>query len=151
MKKYKTGYTQGTFDMFHIGHLNLLHQARELCEELIVGVNTDSLVNEYKHKQPVVNEYDRAAIVGELRCVDKVVMCNTLSKTHAWQRLHFDAVFIGSDWKGNERWQQTERDLQPLGAEVVYLQHTEGISSTLLRIENENRVCDSNEEKTPQE
>ena len=53
MKKYKIGYTQGTFDMFHIGHLNLLHQARELCEELIVGVNTDHLVNEYKHKQPV--------------------------------------------------------------------------------------------------
>ncbi len=62
MKKYKTGNTQGTFDMFHIGHLNLLHQANELCEELIVGVNTDHLVNEYKHKQPVVNERDRAAI-----------------------------------------------------------------------------------------
>lgn len=133
MKKYKIGYTQGTFDMFHIGHLNLLHQACELCDYLIVGVNTDQLVNEYKHKQPVVNERNRAAIISELRCVDRVVLCDTLSKTDAWQRLHFDAVFIGSDWKGNERWQQTERDLQPLGAEVVYLQHTEGISSTLLR------------------
>jgi glycerol-3-phosphate cytidylyltransferase len=133
MKKYKIGYTQGTFDMFHIGHLNLLHQASALCDTLIVGVNSDHLVNEYKHKTPVVSERDRAAIVGELRCVDKVVMCDTLSKTDAWQRLHFDVVFIGSDWKGNERWAQTERDLQPLGAEVVYLQHTEGISSTLLR------------------
>ena len=137
--------------MFHIGHLNLLHQAKELCEELIVGVNTDRLVNEYKHKQPVVSERDRAAIIGELRCVDKVVLCDTLNKTDAWQRLHFDAIFIGSDWKGNERWQQTEHDLQPLEAEVVYLQHTEGISSTLLRVETGNRVCDGNYEKTTQD
>ena len=140
MKKYKIGYTQGTFDMFHIGHLNLLHQASALCDTLIVGVNSDQLVNEYKHKTPVVSERDRAAIVGELRCVDKVVLCDTLSKTEAWQRLHFDAIFIGSDWKGNERWAQTERDLQPLGAEVVYLQHTEGVSSTLLREKEGNRI-----------
>jgi len=145
MKKYKIGYTQGTFDMFHIGHLNLLHQASELCDSLIVGVNTDLLVNEYKHKQPVVNERDRAAIISELRCVDKVVLCDTLSKTDAWQRLHFEAVFIGSDWKGNERWLQTERDLKPLGVDVVFLQHTEGVSSSLLREETGNRVSDDNE------
>lgn len=141
-KKYKIGYTQGTFDMFHIGHLNLLHQAKELCDSLIVGVNADQLVSEYKHKIPVVNENARMAIVGELRCVDKVVLCDTLSKTEAWQRLHFDAVFIGSDWKGNDRWQQTERDLKPLGAEVVYLQHTEGISSTLLREKKDKKIID---------
>ena len=128
--------------MFHIGHLNLLHQASALCDCLIVGVNTDRLVNEYKHKQPVVNEHDRATIISELRCVDRVVLCDTLSKTEAWQRLHFDAVFIGSDWKGNERWQQTERDLKPLGAEVVYLKHTEGVSSTLLREKEDKKVCD---------
>ena len=142
MKKYKIGYTQGTFDMFHIGHLNLLHQAKELCEELIVGVNTDLLVSDYKHKQPVVSEHDRAAIIGELRCVDRVVLCDTLSKKDAWQRLHFDAVFIGSDWKGNARWQQTERDLKPLGAEVVYLKHTEGVSSTLLREKEDKKIID---------
>lgn len=145
MKKYKIGYTQGTFDMFHIGHLNLLHQAKELCEELIVGVNTDQLVSNYKHKTPVINEHDRASIIGELRCVDRVVMCDTLKKTDAWLRLHFDAVFIGSDWNGNERWKQTEIDLKPLGAEVVYLQHTDGVSSSLLRVETGNRVSDSNE------
>lgn len=142
MKKYKIGYTQGTFDMFHIGHLNLLHQASELCDCLIVGVNTDQLVSEYKHKVPVVNEQYRAAIVAELRCVDRVVLCDTLSKTDAWQRLHFDAVFIGSDWKGNERWLQTERDLQPLGAEVVYLQHTNGVSSSLLREMENKKIID---------
>ena len=142
MKKYKTGYTQGTFDMFHIGHLNLLHQAKELCEELIVGVNTDQLVSDYKHKDPVVKERDRAAIIGELRCVDKVVLCDTLKKTDAWQRLHFDAVFIGSDWKGNERWKQTEWDLKPLGAEVVYLHHTDGVSSSLLRDKENEKIED---------
>ena len=142
MKKYKIGYTQGTFDMFHIGHLNLLHQASELCESLIVGVNRDQLVSEYKHKVPVVNEHDRAAIVAELRCVDKVVLCNTLSKTDAWQKLHFDAVFIGDDWKGNERWKQAEIDLKPLGAEVVYLHHTDDVSSTILREKESNRIKD---------
>lgn len=128
--------------MFHIGHLNLLHQASELCDSLIVGVNRDQLVSEYKHKVPVVNERDRAAIVAELRCVDKVVLCDTLSKTDAWQRLHFDAVFIGNDWKGNDRWKQTEIDLKPLGAEVVYLQHTDGVSSSLLREKENKRIID---------
>lgn len=128
--------------MFHIGHLNLLHQASELCDSLIVGVNRDQLVSEYKHKVPVVNERDRAAIVAELRCVDKVVLCDTLSKTNAWQRLHFDAVFIGNDWKGNDRWKQTEDDLKPLGAEVVYLQHTDGVSSSLLREKENKRIID---------
>jgi glycerol-3-phosphate cytidylyltransferase len=142
MKKYKIGYTQGTFDMFHIGHLNLLHQASELCDSLIVGVNADQLVSEYKHKIPVVNENNRVAIISELRCVDKVVLCHTLSKTEAWQQLHFDAIFIGDDWKGNERWKQTEIDLKPLGAEVVYLHHTEGVSSTALREKESNRIKD---------
>ena len=128
--------------MFHIGHLNLLHQASELCDSLIVGVNTDQLVNDNKHKFPVVNENDRAAIISELRCVDKVVLCNTLSKTDAWQKLHFDAVFIGSDWKGDERWKQTEVDLKPLGAEVVYLRHTEGVSSSLLREKENDKIID---------
>ena len=142
MKKYKIGYTQGTFDMFHIGHLNLLHQASELCDRLIVGVNKDQLVSEYKHKFPVVNENDRAAIISELRCVDKVVLCDTLSKTEAWHQLHFDAVFIGSDWKGDNRWRQTEIDLKPFGAEVVYLRHTEGVSSSLLREKETNKIID---------
>ncbi|MGX8712794.1 MAG: adenylyltransferase/cytidyltransferase family protein [bacterium] len=142
MKKYKIGYTQGTFDMFHIGHLNLLHQAKELCDTLIVGVNTDQLVSDYKHKIPVVNEHDRAAIISELRCVDKVVLCDTLKKTTAWQQLHFDAIFIGNDWEGNERWRQTEIDLKPLGAEVVYLRHTDGVSSTLLREKETEKIED---------
>lgn len=143
MKKYEIGYTQGTFDMFHIGHLNLLRHAKDSCEKLIVGINSDALVKQYKNKTPVVNENDRMEIVSELRCVDKVIKCNTLKKTDVWERLHFDAIFIGSDWKGNARWTQTEKDLAPLGAEVVYLKHTDGISSTLLRTKKKSRVEDT--------
>ena len=84
MKKYKIGYTQGTYDMFHIGHLNLLRQAKEQCERLIVGINSDRLVQEYKNKTPVVNEHDRMEIVKELRCVDDVLLCETLKKTTMW-------------------------------------------------------------------
>jgi len=144
MKKYKIGYTQGTYDMFHIGHLNLLRQAKEQCEKLIVGINSDQLVQEYKSKTPVVNEYDRMEIVKELRCVDDVVLCDTLKKTTIWEKVHFDAIFIGDDWKGNARWAQTERDLAPLGANVVYLKHTEGISSSLLRTKEDQKIVEDN-------
>jgi glycerol-3-phosphate cytidylyltransferase len=140
MKKYKLGYTQGTYDMFHIGHLNLLRHAKEQCEKLIVGVNADSLVLQYKHKVPVVSEKNRAEIIKELRCVDDVRICNTLEKTVIWNDLHFDAIFIGDDWKGNDRWLQTEKDLAPLGVDVVYLKHTEGVSSTLLRTKETEKV-----------
>lgn len=142
MKKYKLGYTQGTYDMFHIGHLNLLRNAKMQCEKLIVGVNSDELVYNYKNKKPVINELDRAEIVKELRCVDNVIICNSLKKTEVWNAIHFDAIFIGDDWKGNDRWKQTEVDLAPLGAEVVYLKHTDGVSSTLLR----SKECDKIDE-----
>lgn len=103
--------------MFHIGHLNLLRHAKEQCETLIVGVNEDSLVLRYKNKIPVVNEKDRAEIIKELRCVDDVRICDTLEKKVIWNDLHFDAIFIGDDWKGNDRWLQTEKDLAPLGVD----------------------------------
>ena len=144
MVKYKIGYTQGTYDMFHIGHLNLLRQAKGQCERLIVGINSDKLVQEYKNKTPIVNEQDRMEIVKELRCVDDVLLCDTLKKTTMWQKIHFDAIFIGNDWKGNARWQQTERDLAPLGADVVYLKHTDGISSSLLRTKEDQKIEEDN-------
>lgn len=139
-KKYKIGYTQGTFDMFHIGHLNLIRNAKAQCERLVVGVNSDALVQQYKNKKPVINEAERAEIVRELRSVDEVVICDTLKKTEMHDKIGFDAIFIGDDWKGNERWAQTEKDLAPLGAKVVYLEHTDGISSTILRTIEENKI-----------
>ena len=139
-KKYKIGYTQGVFDMFHIGHLRLINRAAEYCEKLIVGVNSDSLVKEYKNKIPVICEKDRVDIVHNLKSVDRAEIVTTLDKTILWERFHFDAVFIGDDWKGNDRWKQTERNLKPLGVDVVYLPHTPQISSTLLRVDVPNRI-----------
>ena len=140
MKTYKIGSTQGTFDMFHIGHLNLIRQAKEQCDVLIVGVNSDRLVNEYKNKVPVINESNRAEIVNALKYVDKVIICDSLDKCIVWKLVKFDAIFIGDDWKGNLRWIQTEKELSPLGAKVVYLKHTDGISSTILRPLEKNKV-----------
>lgn len=139
-KKYKIGYTQGTFDMFHIGHLNLLKHAKEYCDILIVGVNTDDLVLDYKHKTPVIGQEERAEILQAIRYVDNVVLCDTLEKTVMHRKLHFDAIFIGNDWKGNQRWLQTEKDLKSVGADVVYLEYTDGVSSTMLRKENGNKI-----------
>lgn len=137
-KKYKIGYTQGTFDMFHIGHLNLLKHAKEYCDILIVGVNSDELVQQYKHKTPVINQDERAEILQAIRYVDNVVICHTLKKTKMHNWLHFDAIFIGDDWKGNERWIETEKNLKAVGADVVFLSYTQGVSSTMLReVENQ--------------
>lgn len=142
MKKYKIGYTQGVYDMFHIGHLNLINHAKEYCDYLIVGVNSDDLVQSYKHKTPVIHENERRFIVSNIKAVDECVVVNTLDKIDAWNNYHFNAIFIGDDWKGNPRWVKTEQDLEPYGAKVVYLPHTDGISSTILRPEQDNKVED---------
>ena len=140
MKKYKIGYTQGVFDMFHIGHLNILNRAKDQCEYLIVGVNADTLVENYKHKTPVINENDRIKIVGNIKCVDRVVLANTLDKKEQYKRLGFDAIFIGSDWKGNPRWESTREEMKQIGVEVVFLPHTEGITSSILRNVRDEQV-----------
>lgn len=127
------GYTQGTYDMFHIGHLNLLRNAKAQCDFLIVGVNSDELVSEYKNKKAIVPLNERMEIIRALRCVDEVVSCDSLNKVEAQRKLHFDKIFIGDDWKGNARWKKTEDEMRALGAEVIYLPHTKGTSSTLLR------------------
>lgn len=139
-RHYQVGYTQGVYDMFHIGHLNLLNHAKEYCDYLIVGVNADELVQEYKHKKPVINQEYRRAIVENIKAVDKCVIATSLDKIEAWNQYHFNAVFIGDDWKGNLRWIQTEKELEKLGVDVVYLPHTEGVSSTILRPQTKNMV-----------
>lgn len=132
-KKYRVGYTQGVFDMFHIGHLNLLNNAKKQCEKLIVGVNSDNLVNEYKGIVPNVSETDRLAIIKNIKSVDDAMIVETLDKVDIYKSVKFDAVFIGDDWKGSERWKNTELALEQFGATVVYLKRTEGVSSTVLR------------------
>ena len=132
-KKYKIGYTTGVFDMFHIGHLNILRRAKEQCDYLIVGVTTDALCEARKNKLPIICEDDRVAIVGAIRYVDRVVRQSDMDKLAAVRELGADAVFVGSDWKGTEAWNAYERQFAEVGCEVVYLDHTEGISSTVLR------------------
>ena len=133
MKKYKIGYTTGVFDMFHIGHLNILRRAKEQCEYLIVGVTTDDLCLKRKNKLPIINERDRMAIVAAIRYVDKVVPQTDMEKIKPVRELGANVVFVGSDWKGTEAWSQYEKDFAAVNCEVVYLDHTDGISSTLLR------------------
>lgn len=132
-KKYKIGYTTGVYDMFHIGHLNVIKRAKEQCEYLIVGVTTDELCFKRKNKLPIICEADRIAIVSELRCVDQVVRQETMDKLEAVKKYHADAVFVGSDWKGTDAWNQYEKEFAEVGCAVVYLDHTEGISSSILR------------------
>ena len=119
--------------MFHIGHLNLLRNARANCDHLIVGVNTDELVKDYKKKLPIVPLKERMEIIRAIRYVDEVVGAETLDKTVMWDRLHFDEIYIGDDWKGNARWEKTEEDMKALGVKLVYLPHTKDTSSTILR------------------
>ena len=140
MKKYKIGYTTGVYDMFHIGHLNILRQAKELCEYLIVGVSTDENVQQYKHKTPVIPYEQRKAIVEAIRYVDQVVPQENMDKFSAWEKYHFDAIFHGDDWKGSSMYDEIENKLSHVGCDMVFLPHTDGISSTLLTSQAEKAV-----------
>ena len=144
--KYKTGYTQGVYDMFHIGHLNLLNNAKKQCEYLVVGINSDRLVKEYKNKIPVINETERREIVANIKAVDECVIVDTLDKVELMKKLGFDAIFIGNDWRGNPRWEQTKEDLAAYGVDVVFLPHTDGVSSTEERGIYGSRVDDTDQQ-----
>lgn len=133
MKKYKVGYTTGVFDMFHIGHLNILRKAKEQCEYLIVGVSTDELVKEYKNKVPVVPFEERCEIVQAIDCVDKVVAQENRDKFWAWKRLDFDVMFVGDDWKGKPLFIEVEAEFKKVGVDVVYFPYTKDTSSSILR------------------
>lgn len=132
MKKI-IGFTAGAFDMFHIGHLNLIKNAKARCDYLIVGVNSDELIHEYKNKDAVVPLEERKQIIEALKYVDEVVSVDTLDKEEIWNKKKFDLVFIGDDWKGSDRWNETEIKMKKHGVEVVYLPYTVGTTSTLLR------------------
>ena len=131
-KKYKIGYTTGVFDMFHIGHLNILRRAKEQCDYLIVGVSTDELVRDYKNKTPIVPFEERKAIVDAIKYVDEVVPQTSMDKFEAWKKLHFNAIFHGDDWKGSTLYKEIEEKLSSVGVDMVFLPHTDGTSSTIL-------------------
>ena len=126
------GYTTGVFDMFHVGHLNLLARARGQCDRLIVGVSTDDVVLDYKGHAPIVPYAERVAIVKAIRYVDEVVPQTSMDKFAAWEKLRFNRLFHGNDWKGSAMYNEVEAKLRAVGVEVVYFPYTQGTSSTLL-------------------
>lgn len=143
MKKYKIGYTTGVFDMFHIGHLNILKRSKEQCDYLIVGVSTDEVVRSYKNKTPIIPFEERIAIVRELKCVDLAVPQTSMNKLEAWEKYHFDALFHGSDWKGSNMYNKLIEEFSTVGVDVVFLPHTENVSSTLLSEVLHKLYCES--------
>lgn len=126
------GYTTGVYDMFHVGHLNILKRAKEHCDYLIVGVSTDETVMSYKHKSPIIPYKERAEIVKAIRYVDEVVPQVSMDKFEAWKNLHYDILFHGDDWKGTDLYNKYEKQFSEVGVKIIYLPHTDGISSTKL-------------------
>ncbi len=133
MKKEIVGYTTGVFDLFHIGHLNLLQNAKSNCDRLIVGVSTDELVESYKHKKPIIPFVERTEIVSALKCVDEVVPQTHRDKIAAYHEIKFDVMFVGNDWKGSDLFNMVEAELAENGVKVVYFEYTNHISSTALK------------------
>ena len=133
MKKYRIGFTTGVFDLFHVGHLNLLERCKEQCNYLIVAVCDDDYVRNIKHKEPVIKLNDRMRIIGALKCVDEVVVITTEEvedKMLALKKYKFDVLFSGDDWKGTPRYEKTEEQFKTLGATIEYLPYTQGVSTT---------------------
>lgn len=127
------GFTTGVFDMFHIGHLNLLRRAKEQCDYLVVGVSTDECVQSYKHRAPIIPYEQRLAIVAAIRYVDEAVPQNTMNKLEFLKMRHFDVMFHGDEWKGSDLYNMYEREFEKYGVKIIYLPHTKGVSSTLLK------------------
>ena len=129
MSKIIIGYTAGVFDLFHIGHLNLLKSAKGLCDKLIVGVSTDK-VAEYKHKKPIMPFEDRIEIIRSCRYVDSAIAQDDLDKYKKWEKLHFDILFVGDDWYKTPSWNEMEEKFAKVGVKVIYFPYTKGISSS---------------------
>ena len=123
------GYTAGVYDLFHIGHLNLLKNAKGMCDKLIVGVTTDELVS-YKHKRAMIPFEDRVEIVRSIKYVDAVVPQEDMDKLTMCKKLKANVMFVGDDWYDTEKWQQFEEEFKEAGIQIVYFPYTKGISST---------------------
>lgn len=132
MKKI-IGFTDGVYDMFHIGHLNMLKECKKQCDYLIVGVHSDKIVEGYKHRKTVIKQEDRREIISSIKYVDEAVINYTREKLELWEKYHFDVIFIGDDWKGTERWNNFEKILAEVGVKVKYIPYTRGISTSQIR------------------
>lgn len=125
------GYTTGVFDLFHIGHLNLLKNAKAMCDRLIVGVTSDELVT-YKHKKAVIPFEERLEIVRSIKYVDAAIIQDNLDKYEAWKKMKFDILFVGDDWYNTDQWNTYEELLTKVGVRIIYFPYYKGTSSTLI-------------------
>jgi glycerol-3-phosphate cytidylyltransferase len=127
----RIGYTTGVYDLFHIGHLNILRNAKSMCDKLIVGVTTDELVS-YKNKRALIPFEHRCEIVRHIQFVDEVVPQDSMDKVAAYNKLKFNVMFVGDDWYKTEKWESIEKDFSAFGVEIVYFPYTKGTSSTYI-------------------
>ena len=130
-KKNNIGYTTGVYDLFHIGHLNLLRNAKTFCDKLIVGVTTDQLVL-YKNKKPIIPFSERIEIVRQCRYVDLAIPQYSLDKIETIKKIKANFLFVGDDWYKNKKWKIMEKKLKKLNCKVIYFPYTKGTSSTLI-------------------
>ena len=140
-KRIITGYTSGVYDLFHIGHLNLLKNAKGLCDKLIVGVTSDELVS-YKNKKAVIPHSERMEIVRNIKHVDAVIPQNDMNKFTMWEKLKFDVLFVGDDWFKTDKWEIINKQFKDVGVNVVYFPYTKGVSSTMIN-ETLNKIRNS--------
>ena len=126
------GYTTGVYDLFHIGHLNLLNNAKSLCDKLVVGVSTDELVAEYKKKKTIISFDERYQIIKNIKCVDAAVPQENKDKFKMWEKIKFDILFVGDDWYQTDSWKAAEEQFKAVGVRIVYFPYTKGTSSTLI-------------------
>jgi glycerol-3-phosphate cytidylyltransferase len=131
------GYTTGVFDLFHIGHVNVLRNAKSLCDRLIVGVTTDELVS-YKNKRAVIPFEERITIVQSCKFVDVAVPQESMDKLDAFDRYRFNIMFVGDDWYKTDKWQDFDRQFQERGVRIIYFPYTKTTSSTLINQTLEN-------------
>lgn len=125
------GYTSGVYDLFHIGHLNLLKNARGLCDKLIVGVSVDELVK-YKNKKAVIPFEERIEIVRNIKYVDSAIPQYEIDKYKVWEKIKFDILFVGDDWYESDSWKIMEDKFRKVDVRVIYFPYTKGTSSTLI-------------------
>ncbi|WP_022926286.1 adenylyltransferase/cytidyltransferase family protein [Serinicoccus marinus] len=125
------GYTTGVFDLFHVGHLTLLKNAKGLCDRLIVGVTVDELVA-YKNKKSVIPFSERLEIVRSIEYVDAAVPQYDMDKFEMWRKLQFDIMFVGDDWYQSPKWMDLETKFKEVSVQILYFPYTQGTSSTLI-------------------
>ncbi|WP_217185801.1 adenylyltransferase/cytidyltransferase family protein [Streptomyces sp. AC495_CC817] len=132
-KLYRVGYAPGAYDLFHIGHLNILRHARERCDYLVAGVVSDEMAELAKGRRPVIPLIERLEIVRNIKYVDAAFVETVPDKLETWQQVRFDVLFKGDDWRGTPRGERLERDFAAVGVDVVYFPYTVHTSSTQLR------------------